>query len=220
MALVRMCDTSLDNSTEALLARISALEDKIALGIVSAAPRESAAAKEAATAPMDEPLPIPEDIPPMPFDATPAPIMQSAPQKEAPTPRKTAKRAPDIPKTEEKPATPSARKVLHAFRRFPDVVKKLEATDPSVVAFLRNCKIYTCEEDGKLYLHASDGFALMLLQKQLNKASLANAVNLFAQDKSYTEADIVMESTETAKSSGYEMIDELITAAKEVNPTT
>ena len=220
MALVRMCDTSLDHSAEALLARISALEDKIALGTVSASPRKSAAVKETAAAPTDEPLPIPEDVPQMPFDAPPAPTVQSAPQKEAPTPKKTAKRAPDMPKAEEKPAIPAARKVLHAFRRFPDVVKKLESTDPSVVAFLRNCKAYTCAEDGKLYLHASDGFALMLLQKQLNKAALANAVNLFAQDKSYTEADIVMESKEAIKTSGYEMIDELITAAEEVNPTT
>lgn len=221
MALVRMCDASLDHSPKALLARISALEDQIALGI---APAPKALPKKETSAPDAEvpvnDVPMPTDIPPIPDEVPPAPITQEAPRVEI---RKSPKRVPDAPKVQAPPqadAVPAARKVLHAFRRWQDAVKKLEATDPSVVAFLRDCKAYTCEEDGKLYLHAPDSFSLMLLQKQLNAAALANAVNLLAQGKTYTETDIVMESKQAAKTSGYEMIDELVTAAEELDGTT
>ncbi len=215
MALVRMCDASLDTSAKALLARMSALEDKVALGVptTSTAPYTG---KEPSTAD------IPSDAPPIPDEIPPRPTMSDAPPPEKSAPPKKAKRAPDIPKVQASVQTEetSSRKVLHAFRRWQDVVKKLEATDPSVVAFLRDYKAYTCEEDGKLYLCAPDSFSITFLQKQLNTNALANAVNLYAQGKSYTDKDIVMESKQTAKTSGYELIDELIDAQKNINTTT
>ena len=95
LCLLRLCDESLSNDTEALADRVSALEDALKKGVV---PAERPAARPAAA-----PNPPPRrEAPPIPQEASPAPA--PAP---VPTPAPTAP-APPAPAPESAPAAPVA----------------------------------------------------------------------------------------------------------------
>ncbi len=196
MALIRMCDASLDDSAAALLSRLSALEDRVALGIPV----------QKSTASTDTDIPSKSDaetaqwenIPP-PSEDTRFPNRFEAPPKAAPKPVSK-------PQLQQK-------KVLRAFRFWPDVVKKIESTDPTVGAFLRTYKAYTCEQNGKFYLHAPDSFSIMLLNAQLDRTMLRNALQV-SSGETFTDADIIIENHAAAKTDAYETIDALIDAAE------
>ena len=91
LCLLRLCDESLSNDTEALADRVSALEDALKKGVV---PAERPAARPAAA-----PTPPPRrEAPPIPQETSPAPV---------PTPAPTAP-APATPAPESAPAAPAA----------------------------------------------------------------------------------------------------------------
>jgi DNA polymerase-3 subunit gamma/tau len=71
MALLRLCDTSLDSSTDAILSRIAKLETAVAAGVTFRAP---------ATAPLAEPVQALTDAPQKDVPVTPA--AQAAPVPE------------------------------------------------------------------------------------------------------------------------------------------
>lgn len=91
LCLLRLCDESLSNDTEALADRVSALEDALKKGVV---PVEGPAARPAAA-----PTPPPRrEAPPIPQETSPAP--EHAPVPMAP--------APATPAPESAPAAPAA----------------------------------------------------------------------------------------------------------------
>ena len=91
LCLLRLCDESLSNDTEALADRVSALEDALKKGVV---PAERPAARPAAA-----PTPPPRrEVSPIPQETSPAPV---------PTPAPTAP-APATPAPESAPAAPAA----------------------------------------------------------------------------------------------------------------
>ena len=91
LCLLRLCDESLSNDTEALADRVSALEDALKKGVV---PAERPAVRPAA-APTP---PLRREVSPIPQEASPAPV---------PTPAPTAS-APATPAPESAPAAPAA----------------------------------------------------------------------------------------------------------------
>ena len=91
LCLLRLCDESLSNDTEALADRVSALEDALKKGVV---PAERPAARPAAA-----PTPPPwREAPPIPQETSPAPVPAPAPTAPAPA----------TPVPESAPAAPAA----------------------------------------------------------------------------------------------------------------
>ena len=236
MALIRMCDANLDTSPDALLARIADLEDKLAaVGTAArtAVPQTSIPAPSAE--PVDDaddigigeappPWDIPaDDIPPIADDSayTPPPVEEAPaapiekPKKKAPAPQKPA----SVPTPEPAPA-PSEKKVLHGLRGWQEAVKRVERNNPMIGSFLREFKVYTCEQDGKLYLRAANAFSVNLLKANPdNITQICTAVNAVLGSPKYTPADLIFDSAEKKITDGYEMIDDLIEAAGDAAET-
>ncbi len=239
MALIRMCDTNLDTSPDALLARISDLEDKLAMAgtvVMSAAPQMPTVQK--ADIPADAigdgdappPWDIPgDDLPPIPQDAAvPPPVEEiSAPAEPPQSPptekpqKKTAapKKAPTKPQSDPAP-TPSEKKVLHGLRGWQEAVRRVERNNPIIGSFLREYKVYTCEQDGKLYLRAANAFSVKLVTtSDDNVTQICAAVNAVLGEPKYTPADLIFDSAEKRITDGYEMIDDLIESAGDAAET-
>jgi hypothetical protein len=176
MALVRACDDTLNTDTDALLARISTLEQKlsaimaggIAVNAVSSAP----AADDGWEAP-----PIEDELPP------PAP-MEEAQEAAAPVSGQLVSRPQTLPavkkdtsaavvaveKTEKK--KPSGRAV--GLRGFADVVKKLEVSDPPLASFMIGAT--AVERDGKLYINLDSDFAASFLSDDARRATISHTI--------------------------------------------
>lgn len=153
VTLVRLCDPVLDTSSEAILARLSRIEEQLASGI------------PVATLPDMPPLPEPDDLvepsetveahdipaPPPEAEAVvtrrvsppvePSPAPQPTPRTNEPTPR---------------PASP-AQRILRPLREFAEVVDRVSETDPMTGSFLRLSKVFRTE-DGKLLLRFEQAF--------------------------------------------------------------
>jgi len=237
MALIRMCDTNLDTSPDALLARIADLEDKLALAgttAMTAVPLSTDRIPPMPTQQMPamttdigdpteappwdipgdippEPIPVPETIP-VPEQAPPADI---PPEPIALTPKKRSS-----PKkaavTMDMDVPPTEKKVLHSLRGWQEAVRRVERTNPMIGSFLREYKVYTCDQDGKLYLRAANAFSVKLVTtSDDNVKQICTAVNAVLGSAKYTPADLVFDSAEKKITDGYEKIDDLIENAGE-----
>ena len=232
MALIRMCDSRLDTSPDALLARISELEDRLAMAGTAAVPLSPvqipAAQPADSSADMigdgDAPPPwdIPgDDFPPIPEDASAVPppvgeIPAPAEQPPAEKPQKkpaAPKKAPAKPQSDPAPA-PSEKKVLHGLRGWQEAVRRVERTNPLIGSFLREYKVYTCEQDGKLYLRAANAFSVKLVTtSDDNVTQICAAVNAVLGEPKYSPSDLIFDSAEKRVTDGYEMIDDIIESA-------
>jgi len=233
MALIRMCDTALDTSPDALLARIADLEDRIALAgtaaITAAVPRTEPVPPKEPVPPSadigddDAPPPwdIPGDIPPEPISAAPMPPPTDAPAPEPQPPKKRT--APKKAAAAAKPAAsepPTEKKVLHSLRGWQDAVKRVERSNPIIGSFLREYKVYTCDQDGKLYLRAANAFSVKLVTtNDDNVTQICAAVNAVLGEPKYTPADMIFDSAEKRITDGYEKIDVLIESAGDAAET-
>ncbi len=231
MALIRMCDTNLDTSPDALLARIADLEDKLALAgtvaMTAAVPQPTAAPapipQSRETLPTDEmpdappPWDIPGEIPPEPIPAYPPdmPLAEAPPipTSEVSKKRSASKKA-DKPLQTAPDAAPTEKKVLQSLRGWQEAVRKIERTNPMIGSFLREYKVYTCEQDGKLYLRAANAFSVKLVTTNDNNVTqICAAVNAVLGEPRYTPADLIFDSAEKKITDGYEKIDDLIESA-------
>jgi len=161
MALIRACDSSLSMDSSALLERISALEDKLSGGnvVISAS---------ALPAQAETPLSAPKDIP------HPSQSAVSAENK-----KEEASTAPEKEK--------SRGKQLRGFRKWPEVVRKLSATEGLIVPFLQAASAYE-GSDGRFYIFFENSFAVSLLTDD-RKKSVCAAVN--AVGGSYQFSDLI-----------------------------
>ena len=142
MALVRMCDESLDTSSEALLSRLSKLEDQIRAASfgVPAIPSEITETKE-------EKKPEPKKS-----EKKAAPV-EVKPEKVAPT------------KTE------SDKPRLRPIRCKMEVAEKLALTDIPASSFFKSAKVFE-SESGKIIVKLSNDFAVSMLTKPTTKSAL------------------------------------------------
>ncbi|MGM9625871.1 MAG: DNA polymerase III subunit gamma/tau, partial [Eubacteriales bacterium] len=162
MALVRLCDNTLEEANDALLARISSLEEKLAAGFYTpAVPADKGQKPEAAGSLTASPL---SDAPEVPFadgdpesadnpprtepdivtaadhTQTEAAGDTAAPQPKEPPARKTRTGSgktggPDDSVPEEKRST-GAKKTLRAFAGWQQVMSRLEKHNPGAASFL------------------------------------------------------------------------------------
>ena len=209
MSMIRACDLSLSDDTEALLARIAALEDKLATGnfkIPQAASRPAEVTAPAEAPKQDLPiLDIPEDmIPPEDF-APEYPMNEPIPEEyipaEAPAPKKqapkpavkqnpAAKPQPTAPVETAKSAKaePEGRK-LKGYRKWQEVVRRLAPTEGLFIPFLQAAYAYE-GTDGKFYVFFENKFGITLLT-DVRKQTLCAAVNAAGGARQYIPADII-----------------------------
>ncbi|MBQ9747707.1 MAG: DNA polymerase III subunit gamma/tau [Clostridia bacterium] len=171
MALIRACDASLSTDNEALLARIAALEDKIAMGVFTTVATTPTAPARALDTTRDDDVPPPiseEDAPPIPGDEDLPPIASE--QAPAPTAPQT-----EAPKTEKKTAKPAGGKTLKSFKKWQEAVRRLAPTDGLFAPFLQGAYAYD-GSDGIFYLFFDSKFGVTLLT-DARKQTIAAAVH-------------------------------------------
>ena len=209
MAMIRSCDLALSSDTEALLARISALEDKLATGNFTAPkaqpmqppteniPEFYAPPQEEPfplPPPEEEPYPLPPPEPPQDF-LFPEPTAPVAPAKSAP---KTQTTKSDVKKTVEpipekrkeenaKPKEPEGRK-LKNYRKWQEVIRRLSPTEGLFAPFLHTAYAYE-GSDGKFYIFFENRFGVTLLT-DARKKTLCATINT-AGGSSYLPSDII-----------------------------
>ncbi len=208
ITLVRLCDPALDTSTEAILARLSRVEEQLVAGVTVASPQES------------EPIPpmfSDEDIPPMPDEmweapmdipAAPAPHaqVQAEPPKPKPAPAPTPVAAPAPV------STASLQRVLRPLRTWTEAVDRVRTTSPMAASFLMSAKAYTAE-DGKLVIKLNGEFERSMVSREGAPEALRTALSVLLGRKVESE-DILLEVENAQKESG-SLIDLIIEAAEE-----
>ena len=142
MALVRMCDESLDTSSEALLSRLSRLEDQVRAASfgVPVAPAEVTEIKE---------------------EKKPAPKKKE--EKAAPVT--------DKPEMPEPKKAETGKPKLRPIRCKMEVAEKLALTNVPASSFFKSAKVYE-SDDGKVIVRLSNDFAVDMLTKAPIKAAL------------------------------------------------
>ena len=202
MALVRVCDEQLDDSTEALLARIATLEEKVA-SLSAGVPVRVQAVEE-----------VPEMPPPPEFsDAPPAYDMMEAPPVFEPEPVQVVPTKPKtvVAKKETVKApvpVPEKKKPGRAvgLRGFADVVKKLEVSEPSLASFMIGST--AVDRDGKLYINLDNDFAVFFLSNDERKGAISQTI-AEVLGKSYDKNSIIPVCTDGSEEV-FDAVDELM----------
>lgn len=197
MALVRACDESLNTDTDALLARIASLEERVA-----ALSAGGVAVMPVPMAEMMEEAPIPE-MPPMPEEAPPADQMAAV----IPAPPKAM--AVKAEKVTAPVAVPEKKKAMSravGLRGFADVVKKLEVSEPSIASFMIGST--AVDRDGKLYINLDNDFAVQMLSGDERKDSISRTI-AEVLGKNYGKNDIIPINRDEGEEE-YDAVDELV----------
>ena len=207
MALVRVCDEQLDESTEALLARIATLEEKVASLSAGAVLRAQAADE----APEMPPPPEFEDVPPAYDMMDVPPVFEPAPVQIVPSKPKTV-----VAKKETVKApvpVPEKKKPSRAvgLRGFADVVKKLEVSEPSLASFMIGST--AVDRDGKLYINLDNDFAVFFLSNDERKGAISQTI-AEVLGKSYNINSIFPVCADAGEEV-FDAVDELIDGEKE-----
>ena len=148
MALVKLCDESLDTSTDALLSRISKLEDQVRLASFSSVITHEKA---------DQPEENQEK--------------KCAPEK---TQEKKEIKA-DKPKAEKTSGT-SAKPKLRPLRCKMEIAEKVGQIDVPTASFIKSAKAYETE-DGRIIFRLVSEFGIMRLQNPATKTALLSALS-------------------------------------------
>ncbi len=173
MALIRACDATLSSGNDALLARISALEDKLATGNFTVPRKEPQ--KTVQEAPSEPSLPMMTEEAPTPKVSAPKKETASA---EKPAPEKKTQTAKTI----------GGGRTLKGFKKWQEVVRKLSPTEGLFSPFLQMAYAYE-GSDGKFYLFFENQFGVTLLTDD-KKKTIANAVNAVG-GTAYIPSDII-----------------------------
>ena len=183
--LVRMCDPELETSPEALLARISALEEKITYGqlqVVSA----PVLAPVSVSAEAGEPV-----------------------QREEKQPVPAPKRAPT---TKSQPvAEGKEKRVLRPLRMWAEVLEKLNKVNPLPAAFYFSAKAYT-DQSGCVVLKFGSEFDIQMA-KSYNAVPTLCSILSGMLGTNLTEAQVLFECD--AKSAESSVIDEILESAQD-----
>lgn len=202
ITLVRLCDPALDTSAEAILSRLSRLEEQIVAGVPSA------------SAPVAEVMPIPED---MPLTDLPPDLPEPAPVQDMVTPPvvlPASRPAPvSLTKPTSAPISPvqAAQRVLRPLRTWTEAVERVRATSPMAASFLISAKAYTTEE-GQVIVKLDSDFKQEMVSKEGAPEALRAALSVCLGRKLDT-ADIRYE-LEKPKGDGTDPLDLIIEAAE------
>ncbi len=170
MALIRAADASLSSDPSALMARIDALENKLASGNFAPSIQR-----------VPDPIPPPTEAPPI----EPIPMPSPTPPKREP--RSEKKEAPAASPKKDSSAKPTGR-TLKGFRKWQEVVRKLAPSEGLFAPFLQTAYAYD-GSDGKFYLSFENKFALTLLT-DAKKHVIAATVNAIG-GSNYQASDIL-----------------------------
>jgi DNA polymerase III gamma/tau subunit len=231
LTLVRLSDEKLGTTPEALLARISALEAKIAMGIPAApAPQPAPQVAPPAFDDFGEPPPFDEyAIPPADDDFVPyvpadaVPVKKPTP-KPAPTPSPApVKRAEPSPIPRPAPAapapTPTVKKerVLRQIRQWAEILDSFESTAPMISALLKTENAYFDESD-RIVICYSQSLTKTMLSLPDKFRAFCQAASV-ALDRPIDEKSIIFELVKKgeAPSDAKILADELEALAEENN---
>ncbi len=132
VTLVRLCDPALDTSTEAVLSRLSRLEEQMAGGVI--------------------PAPV-QGVPPLPDEAGSS--KPDSPGAVSPAPPEPAPASPA--RQPEFPAPDAGQRILRPLRNFCEVADRVSESDPIVGSFLRLCRAFRTD-GGKVILRFEQAF--------------------------------------------------------------
>ena len=152
-ALLRMCRPELDTSNDALAARLSRLEDSIALG--AAAPKSAPAVEEG---PRETVKPEPE----------------VKAEIKAPEPEAQGTDAPSAPAPAVSPAKDEG---YERVRDISEAVGRLDGVNRGLASFLMSSEAYV-SRDGKRLLLKVEGFAAAMFKSEESRSAVANAFAL------------------------------------------
>nr|MBQ4318845.1 DNA polymerase III subunit gamma/tau [Clostridia bacterium] len=176
LTLVKMCDPALDDSGAAILARISALEDKMVLSTAYAAsgivpPQIQPAVQDSAEQPVQK-----EAAGNSANESIPTPRPETVVPKPAPEPSVVV--APDTPDVKQTPAVSSApdgKTQLKTLGFWIEAVKKFMGDDPMTGSYLHESKAYA-DGSGKVYIKLKNAFGPVILDNQETRGKLASAL--------------------------------------------
>jgi len=223
LTLVRLADEKLGTTPEALLARISALEAKIAMGI-PAAPAPAPQQPEPVFDDFGEPPPFAEyDIPPADDDFVPyvpadaVPVKKQTP-KPAPAPSPTpVKRAEPRPAPAPVAPAPKKERVLRQIRQWAEILDSFESTAPMISALLKTENAYFDEND-RIVICYSQSLTKTMLSLPDKFRAFCSAASV-ALDRPIDEKSIIFELVKKgeAPSDAKILADELAELAEENN---
>ncbi|MBQ2729775.1 MAG: DNA polymerase III subunit gamma/tau [Clostridia bacterium] len=152
-ALLRMCRPELDTSNDALAARLSKLEDRVALGAVAApsAPATVVKSEEA---------------------------IEPAAKSDAPAPVEVKEES--VAENEKKPVQNVSAADNEGYEKVRDIseaVGRLDGTNRGLASFLMSSEAYV-SRDGKKLLLKVEGFAAMMFKSDESRKAVANAFAL------------------------------------------
>ncbi|MBQ8260553.1 MAG: hypothetical protein IJY97_13445, partial [Clostridia bacterium] len=223
LTLVRLADEKLGTTPEALLARISALEAKIAMGI-PAAPAPAPQQPEPVFDDFGEPPPFADyDIPPADDDFVPYVPADAVPvKKQAPKPAPAPSPAP-VKRAEPRPApapvapAPKKERVLRQIRQWAEILDSFESTAPMISALLKTENAYFDEND-RIVICYSQSLTKTMLSLPDKFRAFCSAASV-ALDRPIDEKSIIFELVKKgeAPSDAKILADELAELAEENN---
>ncbi|MBE6575217.1 MAG: DNA polymerase III subunit gamma/tau [Ruminococcaceae bacterium] len=148
LALIRLCDPRLDNSTEALLNRVADLERRLALMAAG------------------NPIPVEQSAPAA--AAEPAPAEQPTPAEEKPA----------VPAPDPAPAVakdPAGTAQLHALPVWPEVIDQLRQRDAALSSFLQRAKAAQ-DSAGCVIVRVNNPFMMTMIDRPANRELLLAAL--------------------------------------------
>lgn len=148
VTLVRLCDPALDTATEAILSRLSRVEEQLAGGVIPVAAPVAAPVSAPVSAPVAAP-----DTPPLSDQA--APTAPKAPPTVSPAPPTPAQTSPT--RQPESTAPTAGQRILRPLRNFREVADRVSESDPIIGSFLRLCRAFRTD-DGKIILRFEQPF--------------------------------------------------------------
>jgi hypothetical protein len=186
LTLTRMCDESLSTTNEALLSRMSRLEEMLLLGRFSARTTE-----ETPSEPVAQPAaPAPQKPQTEPVVAT---EQKTETQKAAPAPKAQA-------------VDTEGKRVLRPLRAWPEVVDRVTQQSGMAASFLKTAQAYT-EGESRVIVRFDNDFALMMIDKGDAKDIMRGALSVCLQ-REVKEKDLVCEVKPKANEAN--ALDEII----------
>ena len=186
LTLTRMCDESLSTTNEALLSRMSRLEEMLLLGRFSARTTE-----ETPSEPVAQPAaPAPQKPQTEPVVAT---EQKTETKKAAPAPKAQA-------------VDTEGKRVLRPLRAWPEVVDRVTQQSGMAASFLKTAQAYT-EGESRVIVRFDNDFALMMIDKGDAKDIMRGALSVCLQ-REVKEKDLVCEVRPQANEAN--ALDEII----------
>lgn len=196
LALVRMSNGRLSSTPQSLLARISALEDKIAMSGFTAT----------VTAPKTAEPPDKAD-----GRAQNDAAAQTA-QSNRTSPASYSPEPPESGAQLKNERVPASQKVMRQLGCWQDAVAKLAAYDPMASSFLNGSKAYRCENDGKIMIVFDAAMKMKMMSNDESRRQIAGILNTFEPDGSVIAPQDIAEGCAEKKGDDgeYSYIDEII----------